>query len=278
MPPPFSPASLATLVARDITFERGGRTVLDRVSVTLSPETCLGVVGPNGVGKSTLLQVLAGSLAPLSGTVRADPPAATVGYLAQEQSSLPGETLRQAVTRRTGPHQRDPTRKRPFLFKPASSGEASRVFSLSLGGEPPSNSAPLLPLLHKSVEERVGERSFPPQISRILHSAFCILHSAFSCPPHPWFKSLQCNSVESCNSNKILTAKERKEHIDKSLWLLFFAICAFFVVNSSLVAALPRCAFESLRLCVEFLLLAASPRRLPFRQMSLNWIPGRLKL
>src|ERR1017187_3826601 len=176
------------------------------------------------------------------------------------------------------PHQRDPTRKRPFLFKPASSGEASRVFSLSLGGEPPSNSAPLLPLLHKSVEERVGERSFPPQISRILHSAFCILHSAFSCPPHPWFKSLQCNSVESCNSNKILTAKERKEHIDKSLWLLFFAICAFFVVNSSLVAALPRCAFESLRLCVEFLLLAASPRRLPFRQMSLNWIPGRLKL
>jgi ATPase subunit of ABC transporter with duplicated ATPase domains len=93
---------LATLVARDITFERGGRAVLDRVSVTLSPETCLGVVGPNGVGKSTLLQILAGSLTPLSGTVRADPPAATIGYLAQEQASLPGETLRQAVTRRTG--------------------------------------------------------------------------------------------------------------------------------------------------------------------------------
>lgn len=102
MPSPFSPASLATLVARDITLERGGRTVLDRVSVTLSPGTCLGVVGPNGVGKSTLLQILAGSLAPLSGTVRADPPAATIGYLAQEQASLPGETLRQAVTRRTG--------------------------------------------------------------------------------------------------------------------------------------------------------------------------------
>ena len=47
----------------------------------------------------------------------------------------------------------------------------------------------------------------------------------------------QCNSVESCNSNKILTAKERKEHIDKNLWRFFFAICAFFVVNSSSVAA-----------------------------------------
>ncbi len=102
MPSPFSPSSLATLVARDITFERGGRTVLDQVSVTLSPETCLGVVGPNGVGKSTLLQILAGLLTPLSGTVRVDPPTATVGYLAQEQSSLPGETVRQAVNRRTG--------------------------------------------------------------------------------------------------------------------------------------------------------------------------------
>jgi len=93
---------LATLVARDITFERGGRTVLDHVSVTLGPETCLGVVGPNGVGKSTLLQILAGLLDPLSGTVRVDPPTATVGYLAQEQSSLPEETVRQAVNRRTG--------------------------------------------------------------------------------------------------------------------------------------------------------------------------------
>ncbi len=102
MPSPTSPTSPATLVARDINFERGGRTVLDRVTLTLSPETCLGVVGPNGVGKSTLLQILAGLLDPLSGIVRVDPPAATVGYLAQEQSSLPGETVRQAVNRRTG--------------------------------------------------------------------------------------------------------------------------------------------------------------------------------
>jgi ATPase subunit of ABC transporter with duplicated ATPase domains len=102
MPSSFSPSSLATLVARDISYERGGRTVLDRVSISLGPETCLGVVGPNGVGKSTLLQILAGLLPPLSGTVRYDPPAATVGYLAQEQSSLPGETVRQAVNRRTG--------------------------------------------------------------------------------------------------------------------------------------------------------------------------------
>jgi ATPase subunit of ABC transporter with duplicated ATPase domains len=102
MPSPYSPTSIATLVARDISYERGGRTVLDRVSISVGPETCLGVVGPNGVGKSTLLQILAGLLPPLSGTLRYDPPASTVGYLAQEQSSLPGETVRDAVNRRRG--------------------------------------------------------------------------------------------------------------------------------------------------------------------------------
>ena len=50
------------------------------------PATCLGVVGPNGVGKSTLLQILAGLLVPTAGDVRVDPPTATVGYLSQEHT------------------------------------------------------------------------------------------------------------------------------------------------------------------------------------------------
>jgi ATPase subunit of ABC transporter with duplicated ATPase domains len=97
---PSSPS--ATLVARDLSHERGGRTVLDHISLTVALETCLGVIGPNGVGKTTLLQILAGRLAPLSGTVRTDPPTATVGYLAQEHDSLPTETVRQLLARRTG--------------------------------------------------------------------------------------------------------------------------------------------------------------------------------
>ena len=53
------------------------------MSLTVGPETCLGVIGPNGVGKSTLLQLLGGLLVPVAGDIRLDPPTATVGYLAR---------------------------------------------------------------------------------------------------------------------------------------------------------------------------------------------------
>jgi hypothetical protein len=39
---------------------------------------------------------------------------------------------------------------------------------------------------------------------------------------------LQCYSQESCNSNKIFAAKERKDRKDKDLCRFFFAIYAFF--------------------------------------------------
>jgi ATPase subunit of ABC transporter with duplicated ATPase domains len=98
-----SPATSATLTGRGIRFERGGQTVLNGVSVTIGPETCLGVVGPNGVGKSTLLQLLAGLLEPADGAaVRLDPPTATVGYLSQEHHHDGRETVRDALYRRTG--------------------------------------------------------------------------------------------------------------------------------------------------------------------------------
>jgi ATPase subunit of ABC transporter with duplicated ATPase domains len=100
MPPPS--AFLASLTARRLNVERGGRPVLDDISLTVGPDTRLGVVGPNGVGKSTLLQVLAGLLASSSGEVRVDPPTATVGYLRQEHAPVPGETVRDALLRQTG--------------------------------------------------------------------------------------------------------------------------------------------------------------------------------
>jgi len=71
----------APLRARDLTVTRGPLVVLDGVDLVVAAGERIGVVGPNGVGKSTLLQALAG-LVPLErGRVERTPPTATVGYL-----------------------------------------------------------------------------------------------------------------------------------------------------------------------------------------------------
>ncbi|GAB3136407.1 ATP-binding cassette domain-containing protein [Micromonospora sonneratiae] len=59
----------AHLSAADLHVARGGRPVLTGVNMTVSPGDRLGVVGENGRGKTTLLQVLAGTLVPDSGSV-----------------------------------------------------------------------------------------------------------------------------------------------------------------------------------------------------------------
>src|SRR5262245_50205022 len=93
---------MSHLVARDLAFAHGPVVVLDRVSATLTSGDRVGIVGPNGVGKSTLLRLLAGELTPSRGRVDHNPPSTTVGYLAQEPDARPGETVLELVARRTG--------------------------------------------------------------------------------------------------------------------------------------------------------------------------------
>jgi ATPase subunit of ABC transporter with duplicated ATPase domains len=93
---------LASLVARGLTVSFGAVTVLDGVSVTVGRGDRLGLVAPNGTGKTTLLRVLAGRHPPDGGRVELTPPTATVGLLAQEPERRADETVRQAIARRTG--------------------------------------------------------------------------------------------------------------------------------------------------------------------------------
>ena len=60
-----------------------GKVVLDDVTLAFLPGAKIGVVGPNGMGKSTLLRMMAGLEQPSNGEVRLMP-GYTVGILAQE--------------------------------------------------------------------------------------------------------------------------------------------------------------------------------------------------
>ncbi|MEY2446824.1 MAG: hypothetical protein QOH79_300 [Acidimicrobiaceae bacterium] len=92
----------ATLLARDLTLSFGDQLVLDAVDVGLAARDRVGVIGPNGTGKTTLLRVLAGLQLPDRGSIAIAPPSATVGYLPQEPERRAGETVRSFLARRTG--------------------------------------------------------------------------------------------------------------------------------------------------------------------------------
>ena len=69
-----------------------GKVVLDNVTLGFLPGAKIGVVGPNGMGKSTLLRMMAGLEQPSNGEVRLMP-GYSVGILAQEPALDEGKTV-----------------------------------------------------------------------------------------------------------------------------------------------------------------------------------------
>ncbi|MEU4373908.1 ABC-F family ATP-binding cassette domain-containing protein [Pseudonocardia alni] len=95
-PEPSSPlpaldiGAAAHVRAEDVVVTRGSHRVLTGVTLTVSARSRLAVVGENGRGKSTLLRVLAGLLAPDAGIVHR---AGTVALARQEVPARDGETV-----------------------------------------------------------------------------------------------------------------------------------------------------------------------------------------
>ena len=56
--------------AEGVTFRRGERTIIRDLDVRLERRDRLGIIGPNGCGKSTLVNLLVGELEPDEGSIR----------------------------------------------------------------------------------------------------------------------------------------------------------------------------------------------------------------
>ncbi|MFL6130174.1 MAG: ABC-F family ATP-binding cassette domain-containing protein [Mycobacteriales bacterium] len=91
-----------SLRARGVGVSHGAVTVLQGIDLAVGPGDRVAVLGPNGVGKTTLLRVLAGELAPETGAVVRHPASASVVHVPQEPGVRPGETLSGYLARRTG--------------------------------------------------------------------------------------------------------------------------------------------------------------------------------
>src|ERR1700674_4386251 len=68
---------------RGVRKAHGDKVILDNVTLSFLPGAKIGVVGPNGTGKSTLLKIMAGMEQASNGEARLMP-GFTVGILSQE--------------------------------------------------------------------------------------------------------------------------------------------------------------------------------------------------
>jgi ATPase subunit of ABC transporter with duplicated ATPase domains len=86
---------------RNVRKAHGDKVVLDDVTLSFLHGAKIGVVGPNGTGKSSLLKIMAGLDHPNNGDAILDP-GCTVGMLQQEPPLTEGRTVQENVEEAVG--------------------------------------------------------------------------------------------------------------------------------------------------------------------------------
>ena len=79
-----------------IAIELGGRTIVENLNFLIGNGTRVGLVGPNGSGKTTILRLLTGELTPAKGTINKAGSLRSV-YFSQTRELPQGVTLRRAL-------------------------------------------------------------------------------------------------------------------------------------------------------------------------------------
>ena len=72
---------------KDVSFRYNSSVVLEHVSFSVKEGEYLGVIGPNGGGKTTLLKIILGLLRPAEGEVSVSLKKSEIGYVPQRASS-----------------------------------------------------------------------------------------------------------------------------------------------------------------------------------------------
>jgi ABC transport system ATP-binding/permease protein len=169
------------LAARGLGKSLGGRRLVDRLDLVLGPGTRIGLIGPNGSGKTTVLRLLDGTLLPDRGEIERAA-GLRVAHFDQHRAGLDeGESLRRALAPDTdsviygGRTLHVAAWAKRFLFRPEqlalpvarlSGGERARVHLARLMLEPadlllldePTNDLdiPTLEVLEESLAEFSG--------------------------------------------------------------------------------------------------------------------------